>query len=581
MNNFIFLFLTIFSISSLNHSQTYSDDIIDSQFRLAVSLYNTGDFKQALTIFNKIINDNDYNSKTTAAEFFRVKILLEEEDFESAKGFLIGFLEKYPRSRYTDEMKVLLVKYNLEIANYYNAFRESASLIYLTNSNDYKFRAKNLAQAIALNYLNEVQLQRLHESFANNEVKAFIKLLMGKVMLIANDVFGAQGILNELINKYPNSEECIEAKRLIKSSLNYYKVRSSNIAIGIMLPLEISSTGAFNSTTAAEILEGIKYAFHEFNKAREEKVGLVIRDTKSDFDEIKNIIAEFSSISSIRAVIGPIYSNEVRAALEVSNMTNIPIISPTATDDDLTEISENFFQANPSFSVRGRVMAQYLFFVENKRRISILNSIEGYSPLLAAMFTEEFEKLGGTILRKETYKDGSISFDEQIGRIVADSSSIEGIYIPLSENSIAPIILAGFVKHSFNIPIYGNQDWLTAKGFETSLSISNNLTFTTDYFFDYQGADYQDFNSDFNSATGRDLNRNILYGYDLARYLLTVIRNIEPTRKNIKSKMISGITSVGYHNNISMGEMRKNKFLNIVRFRDGVFELVDKFRLNE
>jgi hypothetical protein len=142
------------------------------------------------------------------------------------------------------------------------------------------------------------------------------------------------------------------------------------------------------------------------------------------------------------------------------------------------------------------------------------------------------------------------------------------------------MILAGFVKYDFNVPIYGNQDWLTAKGFETSLKLSNNLTFTTDYFFDYQGDDYYNFNSDFNSTTGKDINRNILYGYDAAKYLLTVIRNIEPTRNNIKFKMMSGIISTGYHNNISIGENRINKFLNIVRYKDGVFELIDKFRLN-
>lgn len=581
MRKNIILIFTLFIISFFSNAQTYSDGTINSQFRLALSMYNTGDFNQALAIFDKIINDNDYNTKTTAAEFFKAKIFFAEKNFENAKKVLMGFLEKYPRSRYSDEIKILLIKYNLEVANYYNAFRESASLIDLTTSEEYKNKAKSIAEDIAFSYLNENQLQRLHDSFTNNDVKAFIMLQMGKVLLKANDMFGAKSVFNDLKNKYPNSEEYFEAIRLIESSLDYNEESGSKVAIGVILPLEMSSTGDFTSATAVEILEGIKFALHEFNKTREEKIGLVIRDTKSDLNEIKNIIVEFSSISAIRAVLGPIYSNEVRVTLEESYMNNIPIISPTATDDDLTKISENFFQANPSFSVRGRVMAQYLFFVENKRQISILNSIEGYSPLLAATFTAEFEKLGGRILRKETYKDGSISFDEQIERIIADSNSIEGIYIPLSENTVAPVILASFVKHNFNLPIYGNQDWLTAKGFETSLSISNNLTFTTDYFFDYKGDDYQDFNFNFNSTTGRDINRNILYGYDAARYLLTIVRNIEPTRTNIKFKMISGITTIGYHNNISMDEKRINNFLNIVRYKDGVFELIDKFRLND
>jgi hypothetical protein len=143
------------------------------------------------------------------------------------------------------------------------------------------------------------------------------------------------------------------------------------------------------------------------------------------------------------------------------------------------------------------------------------------------------------------------------------------------------MILASLVKYNAKIPVYGNQDWLTAKGFETSVVISNNLTFTSDYFFDYQSEDYHSFNSEFNSTTEKDINRNILYGYDVAKFLLTVIRNIEPTRANIKAKMVSGMISIGYHNNISIGEKRINRFLNVLRYKDGVFQLVDKFRLNE
>ena len=56
------------------------------------------------------------------------------------------------------------------------------------------------------------------------------------------------------------------------------------------------------------------------------------------------------------------------------------------------------------------------------------------------------------------------------------------------------------------------------------------------------------------------------------------MRNIAPRRSGIKDKMISGIMSKGFHNNISFDENRVNRFLNIVRYRDGVFELIEKFR---
>jgi branched-chain amino acid transport system substrate-binding protein len=231
--------------------------------------------------------------------------------------------------------------------------------------------------------------------------------------------------------------------------------------------------------------------------------------------------------------------------------------------------------------MRGKVMAQFIYYVENKRKISILNSIDGYSPLLSASFAQEFEKLGGNIIRRETYKSGSNSFNEQVSKIASDSELIEGIYIPIADNLDVPVLLSNLLSNNVTIPIYGNQDWFTAKGFETSPEISSNLTFESDYFIDYNNPAYLEFSSQFESVTGNDVNRNVLYGYDTAKFLLTIMRNIETSRNNIKNKMFSAVTSTGYHNNISFSKDRVNRFVNLVRYRNGVFQLVDKFKLGD
>jgi branched-chain amino acid transport system substrate-binding protein len=351
--------------------------------------------------------------------------------------------------------------------------------------------------------------------------------------------------------------------------------------IGVMLPLEINSNGEYNSQPSAEILEGIKFAVHEFNKLSSHKIGLLIRDTKKDINQIKKIREEFTSLNSLVAIIGPIFSNEVRAALKEFDDYDIPIISPTATDDDLTSLSHNFFQANPPFSVRGKVMAQYIFYVENKRIVSVINSIEGYSPILAGSFISEFEKLGGKIQKKESFKDNYTDFSGPISKIYTDSLLVEGIYIPLSNNSVTPYIFSELSKFGMKIPLYGNQDWFTAKGFETAPEISNNLIFESDYFVDFNTEAYKNFSEQFVSITSKDLNRNVLYGYDAAKFILTAYRNSGSGRKNLVDKMISGMVCTGLHNNISFDERRVNKFLNIVRYKNGVFELLDKFRLSQ
>lgn len=578
-SNILFLtcLLYVFSFQIVLSQQ--DDEQIEKQFSACVALFDSARYDEALAGFNKIISDYKYNSKTTAAELFKAKIHLELKQFNQFKYTADQFLQNYPASSYVNEFKLLLTKYNLEVANYYNAFKETLDIIEKTTSSTYNQKARKIGEGIAAKYLNDIQLDRINSSFSSDEVKAFVLALKGKYYLRNGNSSRANNTFGELIKNYPESVECSEAKQLIVNSSE--SILPATTVIGIMLPLDETSKGIYNSQPAAEILEGIKFAVDEFNKSRDEKVGIIIRDTKKDIEQIKIIRDEFIRINSLIAVIGPIFSNEVRTTLEEFDSYDIPIISPTATDDDLAGISHNFFQANPSFSVRGRVIAQFIYYVENKRKISVLNSIEGYSPILASAFIDEFEKLGGRIIRKESFKNDDSDFNTSISKIYSDSLIVEGIYIPLSDNSITPIILSEMVKYNVKIPLFGNQDWFTAKGFETAPEITNNITLESDYFVDFNSESFRNFNEQFVTITGKDVNRNILYGYDAAKFLLTALRNSGNSRKNLSDKMLSGMVSTGLHNNISFDERRINRFLNILRYKDGVFELVDKFRLNK
>jgi len=575
--------LIIYILNGINFiiAQDPSDQQINEQFYAALSLYNSGNLDGSLDNFDKFLSANKYNSKTTAAEFFKAKIQLKLKQFNQFKFNADQYLELYPESNYIDEIRFLLTEYYLEVANYFNSFKEVLSIIEETHSGLNEERAKNIGDGITAKYLSDVQLERFYSSFNSEKVKSYILLQQGKCLLRNGDTYDAKNIFRELINSYPQSTEYEEAKRLMDSSYDSNLATTASTVIGVMLPLEANSAGEYTSQSAIEILEGIKFSVNEFNKDRQDKVGLVIRDTKKDANQIEEIRDEFVSYNSMVAILGPIFSTEVRVTLDEFEDYDIPIISPTATDDDLTNLSHNFFQANPSFSVRGRVMAQYLFYSENKRFISVMNSIEGYSPILASSFINEFEGLGGKVVKRESFKNDYTDFTAPLSRIYADSLLIQGIYIPLSNNSVTPLIFSSLSNYPIKLSLYGNQDWFTAKGFETASASSNNLAFTSDYYVDFSSEAYQIFSDQFVEITGKDVNRNVLYGYDAAKYLLTAIRNTEPGRKNLVEKMVSGLVSSGLHNNISFDSRRVNRFLNIVRYRDGKFELVDKFRLGQ
>ncbi|MCH8032195.1 MAG: ABC transporter substrate-binding protein [Bacteroidetes bacterium] len=556
---------------------------IDTEFSRAVKLYDAREFISALSGFEKIINEYDLNSKTTAAYFFTIKILIEKKEYEGAWKLITEFLENYPSSKYTEEIRILFVKLNLDNYEYYDALKEIAFLIARTKSILYRLDAKDIGEKIARNYLSSSVLKKLSDSFTSDKVKPYLLLLLAKSYFKEKERENALVTLSQILQKYPSSEESAEAKNLYDNPIVPDEESGGKSYIGVLLPLQNDENDYPTSAAADEILQGVKFAVAEFNKGRDVKIGIIIRDTKNNEDEINEIRNELGSNSSIKVILGPIFSNEVRVTIKTFNGTNLLIISPTATDNDLTAVSENFFQANPPLAVRGKIMAQYVFFVENKKNMAVLNSIDGYSPLIAASFIEEFEKLGGTIKVKETYKSNSFSLSEPISRIVAVDilleapDTLQGIYIPLADKVDATAILSQMGQDSLYLPIFGNQDWFSARGFESAPGLSNMLTFSSDYFIDFNDNDYQEFSERFSKVYGKDPGRNVLYGYDVAKYLLTVMANIVPGRLAIKNKILSGMVSNGYHNNISFDENRVNRFLNIVRYRDGVFELIEKF----
>jgi len=555
--------------------QTSSNTDINKTFEDAVSLFSKNDYTHALDLFNTVISDYSYNSKTTAAIVFKGKSLLVLNRLTDAKNTVIDFLNNYPSSKYVDEARLLLSKIYVNSGEYPKAFNQLLSVLQYSGSKIYSDEAEHSGENLALQYLSISDLKDLYKSAKDEKVKSYLLLLIGKLQ-VENNLFNEAEIsLGELIRQYPNSSYKSEAASLVSEMFSGNAYGSETI-VGVMLPL--SGLGSEGLSAAKEILAGIKFCIADFNKDREDKIGLLVYDTENDSNKIVRIKNQVADNPAVKIIIGPLFSNEVEITLREFSSLNIPILSPTATDNDLTFVNENFFQANPNFIVRAKVMAQYIYYVENKRKMAIFNSIDGYSPLLAAEFSSEFQKLGGEITAKFTYKSGSLTSEALV-----DSEKLapaEGIYVPLSNKRDVPFLLSQLVRTNLILPLYGNQDWFLAKGFETSPEISNRITFTSDYFIEYNDSSFQDFNKNFLERSNTDINRNVLYGYDAAKYVLTVLRNISRDRINIKNKMQTGISVSGYHNNICFDQNRVNCFLNIVRYRNGVFELVDKFKAN-
>ena len=567
--------LTILFLLFLCSVSKAQNDDVNEEFKIALNFYNTQNYNDALQLFDRIIND-DLNSRTTVAFLFKGKTLLKLNRQDEAITTLNKFLNIYPSSNYSDEAMMVITKCYKDEGKYQDAFIELNKIISAGNSSDYINQAKSISKRIAIDYLSPEQVKNIYDNTTSEKLKPFLLLVLGEDYLTNGNSADGLKAFSQLNTFYPNSPEDLEAKNFTPSSVENYQSNSKLVLIGVMLPLFSNSSNG-NKTPVTEILDGIKFAVSQYNRTHQDKIGLVIRDTERNGNKIKQIANEFKNIPAIKTVLGPVFSDEVMAAADAFAGSDIKIFSPTATDNDLARFDNNVYQANPSFAVRGKTMADFVFYNEKKIKMAVINSNDGYSQKLANSFINEYEKIGGQVLTHQIYPSSSIEITQQINQMLPFANSLDGIYAPISDKNDATVILSSLVLDSLYLPMYGNQDWFQAKGMETSTTLSNNLVMTSDYFIDFKDSKFINLSKKFFTETGSDMNRNVLYGYDTANYLLQILNETNNDPYKIAQFIYSGFSFRGIHNDLLFDENHVNKILNFIRYKDGVYQLIKRY----
>ncbi len=579
MNKIFFPVLFLFLLANGFCQQEEKKRDVNTEFDLAVNLFEKNQFNEALKNFKWIAEENSVNNKTSASYLFIGKILLKQTVYDEAEIVLRKFINDFPESNYLDEAKLTLSDVLLQKGEPKKAAAVLLDLVENFKSLDYKNSAKDALEQIIYKSFYLAEVKELTAKPYKKELLSFLYLVYGKYQLIEKQTEEAKITFRYILDNYYDSDEYLEALKFYgTSTLSTSSVKHSDIVISVLLPLSDDTSGTL-SATATEVLEGIKFACDEFNNLGGKKIGLLIKDTRRSKEEIIKLHDELKDVKSISAIIGPLYSDETKYVAELFNNLQIPVITPTATDDDLSIDFPNLFQANPTFEMRGRAMAQYIFFVENKKNIAILASSESYSNNLTSSFKSEFEKLGGQIIVESYFPNDALNITPQLSEIKNKISSIEGIYSPISDNKSSSIILSSLLQAGISLPIYANQDWFKSKGLETTSTLSNKLTLTSDYFIDYRDKEYIEFNKKFSSITNMEANRNVLYGYDVTTFVIGILTKNLSAKNLFLDEMTKDFDSVGFHNNICFHNSHINRFLNIIRYKDGKFELIDKFKV--
>lgn len=258
--------------------------------------------------------------------------------------------------------------------------------------------------------------------------------------------------------------------------------QSTGDVVKIGLNFELS--GAVSDYGSAE-LDGAKLAIKQFNEKEDKPFTVegVECDTKSDVAESTTQATKLIEQDKVAAIVGPATSGSSIATYAIASDKSVPVISPSATQIDAMMNNgvpyEYAWRVCFEDSYQGAAMALYAYDNLDTSKAIIFNEVSDYGQGLAQAFTEEFEKLGGSVVEQIQYNAGDTDFSSYVTKI--KSKDFDVIYIA-GYYTEAGMIIKQAKDDGINVPVVGCDGFDSVTLVEkTGTEYANNLYFTSAY----------------------------------------------------------------------------------------------------
>lgn len=151
---------------------------------------------------------------------------------------------------------------------------------------------------------------------------------------------------------------------------------------------------------------------------RSRPVRLVVVDNQGEVETTLSAVRELANRDRASAIVGPYLSRQAIPAGGVAQSAGILLLSPAATNPEVTRDRDFVFRACLVDSFQGSVMARFAHDDLGIARAAVLyDATDDYCRGVAEFFREAYRRLGGTITAFEGYSDGEADFASRLARI--------------------------------------------------------------------------------------------------------------------------------------------------------------------
>ena len=443
------------------------------EYNQAINAYNEGNVSKALTLFNKFERKYPNSLFLPKLWYFRGIIYTSKKDYDKA------FLDFSRASAQVPDAK-----------RYIKNIYQSVSAKYLLKG------VKFIQSRILLPQVLFTAAKKLYKT--GNEKDAL-------------------KIYKRIYNDFPETTYGKEAKRIIS--------KKKLINIGALLPL----SGTFKDI-GNQVKQGIVIASYY------EDFYPIFADTKGN-PIVAYKMAKKLKDRKVKGFIGPVLDANILTAGTISDIYKIPLISPTATDESLEQLSPYVILINRSLVMEGKALAHYAYNELLFKTAATLFPATHYGRTLENAFVQEFISLGGNILVEVAYPPEKTDFKQEITRI--KDKKPELIFIPAYTEEIS-LIAPQLKYYEVKSQIFGGDGWKDSSLLENDADkgymegvVCADFPYSPDSLFLVK----------FREVFGKSPSRHSALGYDAANLLFNILNNkgnFLKLKKTMKIPLIAG-----------------------------------------
>ncbi|MBE82023.1 MAG: hypothetical protein CME21_05605 [Gemmatimonadetes bacterium] len=424
----LFQLVSIVVLSSTGFGQetpvTFSQPA-ESLFQRSLARYIQANFIAARAGFTELVEELPPNQRTSAARLMLGKSYYKLREYNLALAAAIELYETFPYSRYLPEADLLIGDCYFHQGQVYSAATQYARVLTAKASIRLKARAADrLGQMSGAGRLTDRDIDRLRGDFGRQIIDEALTFGKARWPEKLGRPADSEKPLARFLERFPNGYlEPLVRRQLLSRTKVPEPTLVDKIAepeeveedpskatyrIGIVAPLE--------TPAGRSLRDGILLARERFTLPKGETIGLIFQD--SEGSPIRAVKAAERIIENydVLAIIGALRSEETLPLAAHLSPQKIPLIAPTASEDEIASLPY-VFQMNATPGAQGRRIADYAVRELGLRTLASVSSRDKYGDRLAKEFTARAEELGGEVVVQEWYEPGATDYRGQFNRI--------------------------------------------------------------------------------------------------------------------------------------------------------------------